>query len=295
MKILIVGTGVIGTFIGAALQASGHDIWHLQRAGKKGSPSPVKLAFRDRRKTKQKAKEKYYRYELVDDSQIGDFPWILAPVGHTHVRAVAERLAPRLRPGQVVQWMGNVWRDYAWLTETLNPYLVFTFPHFGGSFVDGALRGWLLPNLSLSEGKGGGSDRCTRIRKIWEEAGFVPKLKEDMRGWLWTHFAWNAGIMGAAGEASGFKHLRWQWGGLKKAYVVARMGMAEAEEMGAEVRKFAEGRRAYQPLWWNALKTRALFLVPGIAGMVDRLDQRKWSEYAVEIWGKYPSDQELST
>ena len=280
--------------LGAALRSVGHRVNHLPSPRNPDGPLPILLALRDRRKTAHTVCRGAYPYDLVTEEQIPEFPWVIAPVGHQHLRAVVNRLTPHLKEGQVVLWMGNVWDDYDWLVEQLGAHLVFGFTHFGGNFVKGRLRGWLLPNISLAEGGVPDPERLEEIKRIWVRAGFRPKMREDMRGWLWTHFAWMGGVMGTALEAGGYRKLRWRWGQMKKAFKVVRLGMKEAEAMGAEVRNFKEGRRAYQPLWWNALKMRVVFMLPGIAAMVDRgMDREKWGGYVKTMWGKYPSDQEL--
>lgn len=292
MKILIVGTGAIGTFMGAALEGVGHEVWHLQRPGKKGAPSPVKIAFRDRRKRKFKIRASYYRYHILEEEErVSEFPWILAPVSHNDVRDVAERLAPLMNPQQFIQWMCNIWGDFEWLSQNLKGQFTYAFPHFVGSFEGKALKGWLLPNLSLGEEGGGDSPRLREVSKLWAEAGFKAPIRQDMKSWLLTHFAWHSGIMGGAWEAGGFKKLRWRWGKLKWAFEVSRRGMEMAKQKGARVMDCKEGRRAFQPLWWNAVKMRLVFFIPGVAGIVDRgKEERKWLGYAKTLWGAYPKD-----
>ena len=52
-----------------------------------------------------------------------------------------------------------------------------------------------------------------------------------------------------------------------------------------ETQTFKEGRIAFQPIWWNALKTYFMFLIPGLAKSADASkDIEEWRSYGQKIY-----------
>jgi hypothetical protein len=105
-----------------------------------------------------------------------------------------------------------------------------------------------------------------------------------MRGWLLTHFAWNAGILTQALHDGGFRHMTRSWQSLTNAYRRVREAMQVAQACGVNIRQFPEGRKAFRPLWWNALQTFLLFLLPGMAQSADAgRDDAEWAAFGRKI------------
>lgn len=285
MNIAIVGTGVIGTFWGYALQQRGHHVCHLVRADPSAAslPKSVKLGFTDRRPVKQKAKA--YAYALETDwTTLTAVEAIIVPVKHTQWQSAVSALLPYLSDKTTVVLSGNIWEeDYQWLNEYLSGRCLFAFPHFGGAIVNGTLKGWLTAHMSLGHGKVLGP-AIEPIRNLFTGAGFSPVVQPDMRGWLLTHFAWNAGILTQALQDGGFRHMTRSWPSLTTAYRRVREAMRVAQACGVPVRRFPEGRKAFQPLWWNALQTFLLFLLPGMAQGADaNRDEEEWAAFGEKV------------
>lgn len=109
-------------------------------------------------------------------------------------------------------------------------------------------------------------------------------VQPDMHGWLLTHFAWNAGILTQALADNGFQHMTRRWSSLTAAYKRVRKAMRVAQACGVPVHRFPEGRKAFQPLWWNALQTFLLFRLPGMAQSADaNRDDKEWTAFGEKI------------
>ena len=284
-KILLLGQGAIGTMIGAAFKASGMDAFHLPHHPENVRPS-VQLTFRDMRKTGMKIKKgTAYAYDCIAiPAQTSAFDTIFLPLSHRHWREAVASLKPFLHQGQTLVLSGNVWDDFEWFRENIPVPYVFAFPNFGGAVSNGALGGWLTPKFTLGVTNTAFSDRLEKVSELLHSAGFRPQVQTDIRGWLMTHFAFNAGLLAEAAAQNGFGNMTRNWDSLLRAYRRARACVQVAEQAGVRTSDFPEGRQAHQALWWNALKTRLLFLIPGLAESADAgKNLEEWSSYYEKV------------
>jgi ketopantoate reductase len=111
-RILIIGQGNIGTFIGAALQASSCEVAHYIRNAAKARDEVI-LQFNDRRKATKITKGTVYHYTtLTDIHQIGSFEYIIIPVAHHQWKQVIHDLLPYLNEQQTLVLAGNIWDEF---------------------------------------------------------------------------------------------------------------------------------------------------------------------------------------
>ncbi len=283
--ILLIGQGNIGTFVGAALQSPENKVSHYVRNIQKLRET-VGLQFSDLRRPPHKIKKKTtYHYSVITDlHHIQQFDYIIIPVAHYQFRSVLLSIQPLLKTEQVLVLSGNLWDDFEWLAQHLtNPYL-FAFPNFGGTIVNNALQGWLTTNFTLGITNAEYNVQLNDFQQILINAGFRPRLEKDIQGWLKTHFAFNAALLAEAARQNGFQNMTKQWHSITRMYRLMQECMAIAEKEGVNVRHFPEGRTAFQPLWWNALKMYLMFHLPGLAKSVDASRNiMDWISYAKEL------------
>jgi len=188
-RVLIVGNGTIGTFLGISLKAAGNEVKHLLRQGKRAYP--VSCQFRDMRRGKYKTKQQEYPYQSISDpKEASSFDFIFVPVGSFDLRQAVKSLMPFLKPEQYLILVGNLWEDVDYLKRYYPGRYVFAFPHFGGTIHNRILSGWLTQRISIGELEGVDSFRLNNLNELLTNAGFKPEVKKDMRSWLLTHFAW---------------------------------------------------------------------------------------------------------
>ena len=61
--------------------------------------------------------------------------------------------------------------------------------------------------------------------------------------------------------------------------------MQVVNHCGIHTASFAEGRAAFKPYVWNALKTRLLFMLPGLAKSADTTKNLpEWWSYAQKVY-----------
>ncbi|MDH4091553.1 MAG: hypothetical protein OEV74_02605 [Cyclobacteriaceae bacterium] len=284
-RILIIGKGNIGTFLGASLNINEH-ITHFTRKNVV-YPKEVILKFTDRRDKKYRINKGIkYQYRTINDAQeIANYEYIIIPVAHYHLKSVINTIKPNLNRNQVLVIMGNVWDDFAWIESSIiNPY-VFVFPNFGGSIVNGSLQGWLTPNFTTGVTNPDFIGQLIEFESILRAIGFKPQNEKDIIGWLMTHFAYNAGMLLEAAKQDGFQKMTKTFNGLKKMYATMRECMNVVSELNIDVNKFKEGRAVYRAMWWNVIKTYLMFSLPGLAKSADASKNiEDWTSYSGKIW-----------
>lgn len=286
MKILILGTGAMGAFYGWTLASAGHDVWHWVRpekfAAEKGRRLQIKAM--DRRARAFKKGPRTYAFSFLEtEDQIQTFDWILLPLPYFQMEAAVQSLAALAHPGALFLLMGNLWHPVDRFDAWLPGRYVFVFPHHGGSITQEQLNGWLTPAMSLGEPDGSETDRIRQLKAFFESAGYRPQIR-DMRGWLLVHFAAFTGFYAEALRMGGVARMARSWKSLIHSQVIAREAMEVVQRLGVDASQFPEGRKAYQPLWQNALLYKLLALMPGVARTMDQ--NRKtadWESYGHSV------------
>ncbi|MCU0447675.1 MAG: hypothetical protein MUE85_22470 [Microscillaceae bacterium] len=285
-KILIIGQGSIGTFVGSALKQAGEEVTHFIRKKTGYSPSVV-LNFNDRRAKKYTIKKgtEYSYATLFDLEEIANYTHIIIPVAHYQLLPVLETLAPQLNQNQVLVIMGNIWDDFEWLDTHIQVPFLFVFPNFGGAILRNVLQGWLTPNFTVGVSSVDYTSHLEQFSAILTKTGFKPRQEKNIKGWLMTHFAYNAGMLLEAVRQDGFQKMTKKLSSLKNMYLTMRECINVAKALGIETRTFNEGKTVFQALWWNGLKTYLIFLIPGLAKSVDATKNLEdWLSYGKKVW-----------
>jgi 2-dehydropantoate 2-reductase len=281
-QILIVGQGNIGTFVGLALnQSADNNVYHFIRH-KNLKPSSVILNFSDRRNTKTKIKKSsIYNYQQTNNAtDIAKADFIFVPVRFAQWKEVIQAIRDKLNKNQTLVICGNVLDEFEWFEKNIPCPYVFAFPNFGGAIINGKLQGWLTANFTVGITNDLFQANFELVSSLLSEVGFEPTKENVIKGWLMTHFAYNAGMLSEAALQDGFQKMTKSFNGLKKMYVAMRNCVNIIKDLGIDVTKFPEGREAYAPLWWNIIKTYFVFLIPGLAKSADATKNiKEWMSY----------------
>lgn len=280
--ILIIGQGNIGSFLGASLkQEETNNVVHFVR-NKSEKPKTTTLLFRDRRNTSRKInKNEVYEYTQTEDCKdVKNADLIIIPVRHTQWKQVLDQLKPHVHPNQTFVLCGNVLDDFEWFEKNIPCPYVFAFPNFGGAIIDNKLTGWLTSKCTTGVSNPNFQPQLQQLMNILQHVGFNPKMESDIKGWLMTHFAYNAGMLAAAARHDGFQNLTSSFSYLKKMFEYMQLCVDVIKKSGIPVHTFPDGKAVYRPVWWNALKTYLLFLIPGLAKSADAAkDLDEWTSY----------------
>ncbi|MGZ3146309.1 ketopantoate reductase family protein [Lentzea chajnantorensis] len=241
MKILMFGRGAISTGCGWALEQAGHDVEFYVRPGRAaqyGDAVRLELVDARRRPWGRRVEQRWpvrLREELAADH---DYDLVVLSVPHHRLAEAAEFLAPRVG-GATVLVLGNVWAEPEEAVEPLPlDRLAWGFPGFGGAFgADGVLRGVLLPPVVFGTLGAPPTERELVVRQVFRAAGFRPRERQDLRGWLWLHFAVDAGLHAQALRRGALADLVGVPGAFREALRTGRELLPVLEARGIDLRR----------------------------------------------------------
>lgn len=239
MKILMFGRGVIASAYGWALSRVGHEVEFYVRPGRSaiyGDSIDLNLLDLHRRPWGERVVESWpvrYREELTADD---GFDLIVVSVSHHRLAEVAAFLAPRIGNATVLIF-GNLWAEPLDAVAPLPAdRLAWGFPGAGGGFgKDDVLRGTLSPTVVFGTFGQPPTPREQAVRSVFRGAGFKISEQPDIRGWLWIHFAFNAGMHSQGVRLGSLSDLIGAPNDLRDALLTAREMLPVVEKRGIDL------------------------------------------------------------
>lgn len=198
------GRGVISAQYGWAFEKAGHTVEFYVRPGriaKYGSVLPLKL-LDARKKFKGTLIEEKWEITMREElSPKHDYDLIILSVQHYQFKEAAEFLSTRVSNATVLIF-NNFWEDpLAQVTAFPKEQLAWGFPQAGGGFdIDGSLKGALFAEVQFGTFDTEPTDRELAVRTLFSNTGFKLTEHRDFKGWLWIHFAIEAGLFGKVVE-----------------------------------------------------------------------------------------------
>jgi 2-dehydropantoate 2-reductase len=263
MKILIFGTGVIGTIYGNILSQVGNDVTHYVRSGKKKTlESGIQIHLLDGRSKKPVQETILYKPKVVESfSHADQYDLVIVSVRHYQLDSVLPILKDNIGTADLLIFNGN-WKGL----EDVDKYFprskyLWGYPVAGGGYNAKGLNAALLDNVILGELDGKTTPRLERIQKIFEAAGLKAEIQTNILHWLWVHFAFNCGLIAAAFKAGGPDELLNSIPRLHDGILAGRETLAVCEARGVDVKSFEDAKAFYQPAWlgaaafWMIMKT----------------------------------------
>jgi 2-dehydropantoate 2-reductase len=255
MKILVIGTGVIGSVYGYVLAQAGNDVTHYVRPGKKASlDQGIHMRLLDGRKKNPQDEELHYAVKVVETFSPDDhYDLFLVSVRHYQLEALLPQLKQNVGDADILFFNGN-WEGFDFIDNFLprSKYL-WGFPVAGGGFKPDGLDAALLDEVHIGEIDGQPTPRLQRICKMFEQAGLKVDIQKNMLHWLWVHFAINAGIIGSAFKARGARELLDSIAGLRLGILAGREALAVCAARGVDVGAFEDAKSFMAPAWLGAV------------------------------------------
>jgi 2-dehydropantoate 2-reductase len=239
MKILMFGRGVIASAYGWALSRAGHEVEFYVRPGRSamyGDSIDLDLLDLHRRPWGERVVESWpvrYREDLTPDD---GFDLIVVSVSHHRLAEAAAFLAPRIGNATVLIF-GNLWAEPLDAVAPLPAdRLAWGFPGAGGGFGNSdVLRGTLLPTVVFGTLGQAQTPREQAVRRVFRGAGFRISEQPDMRGWLWIHFAFNAGMHSQGVRLGSLSDLVGRRNDLRDALLTAREVLPVVQKRGIDL------------------------------------------------------------
>jgi len=248
MKILVYGTGVIGTIYGEVLSQAGQEVVHYVRTGRpSGRGSALDLNLIDGRTPEPHDLRLRYPARIVDGFGPADrFDLILVSLKHYDVPAVLYQLAVDAGKADIL-FFSNWWDDLTIIDEVLAGRYLWGFPVAGGGWVEGVLDAALLDTVHLGEIGGGDTPRLARVRGLFESAGLRVEMEPDMLHWLWVHFATEAALISSAISAGSIDALLDDTARLESAILAGREALEVCRARGVGVEQIPAAATFFAP------------------------------------------------
>ena len=248
MKVLVYGTGVIGTIYGEVLSQAGHDVSHYVRTGRPvGRGSALDLNLLDGRTAEPHELHMRYPARIVDGFGPGEgYELILVSLKHYDVPGVLYQLAVDAGTADIL-FFNNWWDDLTAIDDVLAGRYLWGFPVAGGGWSEGVLEGALLDTVHLGEIDGSASPRLARVRGLFESAGLTVEIEPRLLHWLWVHFATEAALISSAIAAGSVDALLDDIARLENAILAGREALEVCRARGVAVEAIPDAATFYAP------------------------------------------------
>lgn len=186
MRILIVGTGVIGSVYAGRLASGGQQVTLLARGQRLADLRERGLVLHDA----ATGGTETFRLPVTDSpAAAGRFDLALVPVRREQLDSIIGLL--QAADTDTVVLFGNTAGRVARLTTALGSRSLFGFPAAGG-VRDGAVIRYVTirqQRTMLAEPSGTASARVRQLAEMFGQAGFRTHVSSDPQGWLFAHAA----------------------------------------------------------------------------------------------------------
>lgn len=276
MKILIIGTGIIGSVYGWQLSLIGHHTVHLVRQGKKEQidQQGLPICCLDLRDGKDTKSDIIYHPTVVEDySSCDDVELIIIPVKSNQLKEVLSAIPDRVKAADVLLFQNN-WCSIDEFEKYLpsSKYL-FGFPHIMGGGKDEkgiycTIFGNKNANTMLGENDGRITERVLKLSEEFEKAGLNPKISKDINAWLLTHYAEAAGLLAGIMKAGSGKAFVANSSFIKESILAIREGFEVCKLRGIDARKVHPQRLYYLPLFFLSIFFKRMYSSEGTQLMI---------------------------
>ncbi|HEY9059250.1 MAG TPA: 2-dehydropantoate 2-reductase N-terminal domain-containing protein [Pseudobacteroides sp.] len=235
MRILVIGTGVIGTTYAWQLSGIGCELTHYVRKGKKDfyEKEGIEIECLDTRHSKSTENRVHYMPKFIDNPKLlSEYDLILVSVGSDQLVPVLELLKENSQ-GVDVFFLQNIRPgEEKFIEQYLKPTQYFFGYPFkaGGGKEDNVIRcvifGNSFTNTMLGEKDGRKSERLNKIYTLIKTAKLNPKVTTKIIPYIRCHYVWAATILGAYAKAGTYEKLVCNKEIMRQLYI----GMREAFE-----------------------------------------------------------------
>jgi 2-dehydropantoate 2-reductase len=187
LRILVLGTGVIGSVYAGKLEQNGHEVVLLARGQRLLDLRAHGLILQEAVSGERTVLPLPTVSEVAADRH---FDLVLVPVRSEQLNSTLPVLTTMTDVSDVL-FFGNTVGRQAELTAALGNRALFGFPAVGG-VRDGSVVKYVLINQQktmLGESSGKTTPRVKRLQGVFNDAGFSTKISADIDGWLLAHAA----------------------------------------------------------------------------------------------------------
>lgn len=248
MKILIVGTGVIGTIYGQVLSEK-NEVYHYVRPSRyeEKNGKTIQLDYIDERKKKKDQNIKgSYRYSCVtaaDDS----YDFIMVPVKTFQLCEVLKSMVKQAPKAKYLIFTLD-WNLMDQVDKILSKdqYIV-GYAGGGGTFKGDLLWGNVGKDIMLGTTYPEQQPMLKKIDQVFRKCGIVPEIPKNARHWLWIHNVDTAPFGAALAKYSDFMKLLDDKKLIKAAFGACKECCQICKVRGVDLKQFPETKMYQMP------------------------------------------------
>jgi ketopantoate reductase len=276
MKLLNIGTGVIGTTYAWQIAEAGHKVTVYVRPGRKAAldRDGIRINYTDLRTKPKEKGNVVFRPEVVESfSADDDYAVILVSVLNQQLESLLPLLAQHASQADILFFL-NLWSGTALIEQYLDrSQFFFGFAHtVGGGRKNGTINTIIFrEETQLGEVDGTATPRLLRMTEVLKDAVLNPEINDKIVDWLTVHYVQQASSVGGMLEAGSVDAF------LKNSALVKRTLLAYRE--GVSVCR-ARGIRpeAVIPMPWFLLHAPMFVLVPAFRKIFSNEDEKAMLE-----------------
>lgn len=250
MKILIVGTGVIGSLYGCALSQN-HQVLHYVRQEKLAllNQKEISFDFIDERKDKKHQNTKgSYAYHCVDTVN-DNYDLIIVPVKTFQLKEVLQTLTVQC-PNANYLIMSLDWNMNNELSKIIGEkHYVLGYAGGGGTFRGNQLWANLGNDIMLGAVNQEQQPLLNKVSEVFKSCGIIPNIETDPLHWLWIHNAGSAPLGAALAKYGDMNLLLKDKQLVKSSFKAIRECYKICEKRGVNLKKYDEVKMMSLPLF----------------------------------------------
>lgn len=256
MKILIIGTGVIGSTYGWQLSESGNQITHFVRSGQKENLKKNGLLIRclDTRKAGKPIIEKRYLPNLTE--QLNDtYDLIIVPVKANQLKSILPLLTYVDKKTDIL-FLQNIWISHLYEIEKCLPdsQVIYGQSHvMGGGKSGNTITCTIFNNKNaptmLGKKDGSKTEQVKKIAELMQQAGLNPLISKNILAWLFTHYVEASGLVAGVMESGSAENYISDSIYIKHSVKLIREGFKVCSLLNIHAWKIYPQVLYYSPMW----------------------------------------------
>ena len=264
MKVLIVGTGIIGTIYGWAFAEAGHEVVHLVRPGRAGqTANSIPMDVYDTRKGHKRDYLGDYAIRVTETLRPEEgWDLVVVPTKHYRLIETLAQLVPQT--GNADYWLlTQNWEGTSAIDALLPPArYVFGDAKAGGAFQNGVLVS-TLASVDIGQVEGRQTDCLKKVMALCRSADIPATVHANILHYLWVQYAITGGLWPALVRAGSLPAVLKDRRLGEQGICAARECLEVVAKRGVELKKYPETKMYLNSspigLWVAGLVIRAMF------------------------------------
>ncbi len=208
MRVLVVGTGIIGTIYGWALAQRDNEVVHLVRPGRSSAlAGGIAIDILDKRRSHPN--HPIERYDVrVAESPHGSYDVVIVPTKPYQLLAALREVVPAAGDDAAYLLLTQNWHGTREVDASLSrDRYVYGDARAGGTWHGETLVAALFRSIVMGAVNGGPTPSLDRLQRLFRDADIKPSTPENVLHTIWVQHAITAGLWPPVVRAGGLHEL----------------------------------------------------------------------------------------